>query len=163
MLKSLLKILSQPGPTLQAGFLLVCGEKELATDEHGKTRNQNISFRAGSVSDGWQSRRISHGRTRKNTESKHIIQSRKRKRRLATATARHSRVGGNPERYTLQRMDPRIREDDKSAAGGFKHPHIIMFRIHLVFQDASWGAASSMDWKRSRPSHDLGYQTDNLL
>ena len=48
-------------------------------------------------------------------------------------------------------------------AGDFKHRHIIMFRTHLVFPDASWGAASSKDWKRSRPSHDLGYQTGNLL
>ena len=39
--------------------------------------------------------------------------------RVTEALAFHSRVGGNPERYTLQRMDPRIREDDKSAAGGF--------------------------------------------
>ena len=34
---------------------------------------------------------------------------------VTEALARHSRVGGNPERYTLQRMDPRIREDDKST------------------------------------------------
>jgi hypothetical protein len=95
MLKPLLKILSQPGPTLQAGFFYWyvrrrsrATEKKtkkrhfrhgmtrkrrrrkdiFATDEHGKTRKQNISFRAGSVSDGWRSIRISHGRTRKNTE-----------------------------------------------------------------------------------------------
>jgi hypothetical protein len=37
--------------------------------------------------------------------------------RVTEALARHSRVGGNPERYTLQRMDPRIREDDKNATG----------------------------------------------
>ena len=35
--------------------------------------------------------------------------------RVTEALARHSRVGGNPNRYTLQRMDPRLREDDKSA------------------------------------------------
>ena len=37
--------------------------------------------------------------------------------RVKEALARHSRVGGNLERYKLQRMDPRIREDDKSATG----------------------------------------------
>ena len=37
--------------------------------------------------------------------------------RVTEALARHSRECGNPERYTLQRMDPRIREDDKNATG----------------------------------------------
>jgi hypothetical protein len=62
MLNPLLKILSQPGPTLQAGFFIGMWGKELATEKkkkkkrhfsHGRTR-KNTEIRAGSVSDGWR-------------------------------------------------------------------------------------------------------------
>ena len=65
------------------------GLLELATEKkkkrhfcHGMTR-KNTEIRAGSVSDGWRSIRISHGKTRKKAEAEELATEKGRSRRIS--------------------------------------------------------------------------------
>ena len=53
-----------------------------------------------------------------------------------SAAGRPSASSG-PELFTVS--------EPVELAGDFKYPHIMMFRIHLIFPDASWDATSSRD------------------
>jgi len=46
-------------------------------------------------------------------------------------------ASAGPELFTVS--------EPVELAGDFKYSHIIMFRTHLVFPDASWGITSSRD------------------